>query len=112
MISILGYATGFFFLLTALNALKKHTKIKAIKTLGSYHREFGMITVLLALSHFILNIVEGNTNLIGFLGLFALMTTGFLGYLFYKLKKKNLYLAHRIMGPIAFLLIIIHILTN
>ena len=112
MIPILGYGILFFFLLASLNGIKKYTKNNLIRSIAKYHRIFGGTALFLALLHFLLNIVNGTTNIIGFLTLILLFITAFSGYLFKKLKNKNIYIIHRISGPLVLLTALIHIFTN
>jgi hypothetical protein len=112
MISVLGYGILFFFLLASLNGLKKYTKNNIIRSIAKKHQLFGGIAFLLAFIHFLLNITNGTTNLLGFVTLLLLFTTVMSGYLFKKLKNRNWYVVHRITGPLVLLTAIIHIFTN
>lgn len=106
---ILGYIIVLFYVLAATNALKRYTKNPIIRKIATYHVLFGQLAVGTAIIHFIVNIVNGNTNIIGFLALVLLIATGALGYLFKKKKIKNLYIAHRIVGPVTLIVILLHI---
>ena len=112
MIQLLGILTVIFFLLASLNGAKKYIKSEVFRKIAKPHRYYGMIASLFALLHFILNILNGTSNIIGFLILISLFLTGFAGFMFKKFKNKNLYILHRVMGPITLVLIIIHIITN
>jgi DMSO/TMAO reductase YedYZ heme-binding membrane subunit len=112
LIVILGILTVVFFALAMTNGVKKYLKYKPILWIASKHKIFGMTASLFAITHFIIAIINDSLRLTGLLTLVALLLTGFFGMMFYKLKNKKLYIAHRIMGPITFILIIIHIILN
>ena len=110
---ILGYAVLVLFLLSMTNGLKRYIKIKPIMVIARNHRIFGMAATVVALVHMIVNLANGNLNPLGALSLLSLIATGAFGYLFSKKPtQKNLYLAHRIAGFVAFFAIVVHIIWN
>lgn len=112
MIPILGYFILVFFVLSSFNMLKKYTKNSMVRSIARQHKLLGMITVLLALTHFVLNLLNSTTNLFGFITLLLLISTGVSGTLFGKSKNKNLYVLHRLLGPLVLVFALIHIFTN
>ena len=111
-ISILGILTAVSFLLAATNGLKPYVKHPIIKAIGSKHRIFGMAATFLALVHMTIALSSGELRPTGALALLGLISTGMLGMLFSEKKSKALYIAHRIAGPVTFVLILIHIIFN
>ncbi|PKK86932.1 MAG: hypothetical protein CVV63_02930 [Tenericutes bacterium HGW-Tenericutes-8] len=111
-LGLLGILTVVFIVLASVNGLKRYTKLGFVKALSKQHKLFGMIATTLAFVHLIIALSLGELRLTGALALTALLVTGLSGMLFFKLKKKNLYIVHRIAGPVAFILIIIHIIFN
>jgi len=109
---ILGYLIVLFFLLASTNGLKKYTSNKLVKKVASNHKLFGMLATITAFVHLVVNVSNNNLRPFGLITLLLLLATGALGASFYKLKNKKLYIAHRILGPITLLSIIIHVLTN
>lgn len=112
LLVILGILTFLFFLLASTNALKTYTDQKSVLWIASKHKIFGMLASLTAITHMIIAIINDSFKLTGLLAVIALLLTGLFGMLFYRLKKKPLYIAHRIMGPITLVLIVIHVITN
>ncbi|AUD65741.1 hypothetical protein BK011_08620 [Tenericutes bacterium MZ-XQ] len=112
LLIILGILTVVFFVLAMTNGIKKYIKNKPVLWIASKHKIFGMAASLSALTHFIIAIINDALRLTGLLTLIALLLTGAFGMMFSKLKNKKLYIAHRVMGPITFVLIIIHIIFN
>lgn len=112
LLNILGIGIVIFFVLSMTNGVKKYVKIKPVLWIASKHKIFGMTAASLALIHFVIAIINDSLRLTGLLTLVALLLTGAFGMMFYKLKNKKLYILHRIMGPITFVLIIIHIILN
>ncbi len=112
LLILLGIVTLLFFLLASTNALKQYTKNKNVIWLASRHKIFGMLASLTAITHMMIAIINNRLVLTGLLSLVALLLTGIFGILFYRLKKKPFYIAHRIMGPITLVLITIHVITN
>lgn len=108
----LGILTFIFFLLASTNALTAYSKHTAVLWIASKHKIFGMLATITAITHMIIAIINDSFRLTGLLTVIALVLTGLFGMLFYKLKKKSLYIAHRVMGPITLVLIIIHVVTN
>ena len=106
---ILGYIILVFYLLAATNGLKRYTKNKAVRYIASKHQIFGMLAGVTALIHFIVNLSNGNTSITGLLTLLTLFATGALGAAFKKTKNKKLYLAHRIVGPLVLVFVLLHI---
>lgn len=106
---ILGYIILFFYLLAATNGIKRYTKNPAVRWIASKHQLFAQIALGVALIHFIVNLSNGNTSLTGLITLLLLIATGALGYLFKKKKSKQLYIAHRIVGPLVLLSVLLHI---
>jgi len=109
---ITGLLTVIFAILAGLNMMTKYTNLNLVKRVANKHRIFGMLSTLTALVHMVIAIANGELRITGLLALVSLILTGVFGILFYKLKDKKLYLAHRIMGPVAFLLILIHVIFN
>lgn len=101
-----------FFFLASLNGLKRYVKVGFIKEIAKGHRVFGMLATLAAFFHMGYAVSQGNLRPTGALALLGLILTGSFGALFSKSKNKTLYIAHRIMGPLTFVLIIIHIIFN
>ncbi len=112
LLIVLGIFTSLFFLLALTNVLKSKVKHKSIIWISSNHKLFGMLASITAVAHLVIAIVIEQLRITGLLALIALLLTGLFGMLFSKLKKKELYIAHRIMGPITFTLILIHVITN
>ena len=112
LLIILGILTVVFFTLAMTNGIKKYIKNKPILWIASKHKIFGMAASLFAVTHFIIAIVDNSLRLTGLLTLIALLLTGAFGMMFSKLKNKKFYIAHRIMGPITFIFMIIHIILN
>lgn len=112
LLSILGISIVIFFVLSMTNGVKKYVKIKPVLWLASKHKIFGMTAVSLALIHFVVAIINDQLRLTGLLTLAFLILTGAFGMMFYKLKNKKFYILHRIMGPITFVFMIIHIILN
>lgn len=111
-ISILGILTAVFFLLASFNGLKRYVKAPIVKAIAKQHRLFGMLATLTALVHMFMAVSAGELRITGTLALIGVVITGMLGMAFYQSKNKSLYLAHRLAGPITFVLIIIHIIFN
>jgi hypothetical protein len=109
---ILGIITVLFFVLASANGLKKVIKISPVRWLAKHHRFFGGAAILTALIHLIVNLSNGMMNALGALTFLSLFTTALMGLAFKEKKSKSFYVAHRLMGPITLVLIIIHILTN
>jgi DMSO/TMAO reductase YedYZ heme-binding membrane subunit len=109
---ILGILTVIFFILASTNGIKRYYKNNVVIWISSKHKLFGMLASITALMHFIIALSLDELRLTGLLTLIALLITGAMGMLFYKLKKKPLYMVHRIMGPITLILIIIHMILN
>lgn len=112
MIPILGYGILLFYVLALTNGLKQYTKNSFVHFLSKHHKVFGMIAVTLAIVHFGLNIASGVTNPVGFITLLLLVFTMISGMLVKVLKSNQWLLIHRMMFPLVFLFIIIHIFTN
>ena len=112
LLVVLGLLTVVFFGLAMTNGVKKYLKYKPILWVASKHKIFGMTASLFAVIHFVIAIINDSLRLTGLLTLIALLLTGAFGMMFSKLKNKKFYIAHRIMGPITFILMIIHIILN
>lgn len=112
IIGLIGIFTVCFAVLASTNALKKYTKQRAILWIAHKHRLFGAISVLLAFSHMVLAIIEQSFRWTGLLAIIALLLTGLFGGLFYQLKKKAFYIAHRALAMTSIFLIVIHIILN
>lgn len=112
VLTVLGVLSFLMFVLASMNGLRKYTKHQWIKKISKNHKIFGLSATLLALVHLILAISLGELRLTGLLALVFLMLTGFTGMLFAKLKKKLYYKLHRILGPLAFIFILIHMILN
>ncbi|QMS84859.1 hypothetical protein [Candidatus Xianfuyuplasma coldseepsis] len=109
---VLGYAILVFFILASLNGAKRYTKNTLVRAIAKQHQIYAGIAVLLALVHLIVNVSNNNLSPTGLITLLLLIATGVMGALFKHFKKRNLYLAHRILGPLAFVSALIHVLTN
>jgi DMSO/TMAO reductase YedYZ heme-binding membrane subunit len=109
---VLGILILFFFLLAMTNGVKRYTKSALVKKIAKKHKLFGMLASATALLHMIIAIIDQSFRATGLLVLVSLILTGLFGMLFYKTKQKNMYILHRIMGPITFILIILHIILN
>jgi NADH:ubiquinone oxidoreductase subunit 2 (subunit N) len=108
---ILGYLIVVLYLLAATNGLKRYTKNQAIRAIARNHKLFGALASLVAITHFIVNLINGNTNVFGFLTLVLLITTGALGGAFKQTKNKALYKAHRIVGPLVLVALVVHLIS-
>ena len=106
---ILGYLILLFYLLAATNGVKKYWNADFIKAISKQHRLFAMLATFTALVHFVVNIINNNTSITGFLTLLLLLTTGLFGYLFSKTKDKKYYKLHRIVGPLVLFTVLLHI---
>jgi hypothetical protein len=112
MISLLGILTVIFFLLAGLNGLKKYIKNDFVLFFSKHHKRFGFLSIVTAIIHMTVAVSSGELRITGTIALLGVITTGALGFIFYSEKQKGYYLAHRIAGPVTFLLILIHILFN
>lgn len=112
IISLLGILTALFFFLASLNALKGYIKNDAIKWIAKNHKLFGLLSVVTAIIHMTVVVSSGELRITGTLALLGVIITGALGFIFYSEKQKGYYLAHRIAGPVTFILILIHIIFN
>lgn len=112
ILTILGILIVIFFMLASLNGVKKYVKSPLITTIAKQHRIFGMLATFTALIHMLIAVIDGELRITGTLALISLIVTGMMGMMFSKEKKKALYIAHRIIGPVTFILIIIHIILN
>ncbi len=109
---VLGILIVLFFTLSMMNGAKRYTDSKIIKRIAAKHKLFGIHTMIAGLIHMILAIIDGQLRITGLITFLALFATGLCGMLFYKTKNKKLYIAHRILGPVTFILIIMHIILN
>lgn len=108
---ILGYLIIALYLLAATNGLKRYTKNPTVRAIARNHQLFGALASLVALTHFIVNLINGNTNIFGLLTLILLVATGALGGAFKKTKNKALYRAHRVVGPLVLVAIVVHLIS-
>ncbi len=109
LITILGILAATFFVLAATNGLKRYVKHPWVKSIAKKHRLFGMLASFTALIHMVVAVSMGELRITGSLALLGIFTTGML---FSEKKTKALYIAHRIAGPVTFVLILIHIIFN
>jgi hypothetical protein len=112
VLRILGILIVVFFFLASVNGVKKYVKSPIITKIAKQHRIFGMLATFTALIHMLIAVINGDLRITGALALISLIITGMMGMLFSKGKTKALYIAHRIMGPLTFVLIVIHIILN
>ena len=112
MIPLTGILTGIFVTLAVMNPLKRYTKSKVIRKVSFHHYLFGALAFLSALTHFVLNLTQGNTSISGLILLIFVLTTVVLGGAFKNTKKKQLFKVHRIFGAISIILLVVHIFTN
>ena len=112
LLTVLGILTVVCFVLAMTNGVKQYMKNKPILWIASKHKIFGMSASLFAIIHLIVAIIDDSLRLTGLLALISLLLTGAFGMMFSKFKNKKLYIMHRIMGPMTFVLIIIHIILN
>lgn len=112
LITVLGILAAVFFVLAATNGLKPYIKQPWVLKIAKQHRLFGMAAAFTALVHMVVALSNGQLRVTGGLALLGIMTTGMLGMLFFEKKSKALYIAHRIAGPVTFVLILIHIILN
>lgn len=112
MIGLFGFLTILFVVLSGMTGMKKYTKNKVVVFLGSKHRIFGVLAVVSSLVHFVLNMIGGNTNVLGFLILVLLVAAVIGGNLVKPLKSKLILTVHKMVGPLVLLLAVIHIFTN
>lgn len=101
-----------FFVLAASNGMKKFIKHLLMTALAKQHRLFGALAALSALVHMVVSISFGELSITVTLSLVALIVTGAMGFMFIDRKEKKYYVYHRIAGPVAFLIIIAHIIVN
>lgn len=111
-VRVLGIITAVFFVLAALNGVKKFVKNPLITALANQHRLFGALAAVSALIHMVVSISFGELSITGTLSLVALIVTGAMGFLFSERKEKKYYVYHRIAGPVAFVIILAHIILN
>ncbi len=112
VLTLLGILIVVFFFLASLNGIKKYVKSPIINQIAKQHRIFGMLATFSALIHMLVAVIGGDLRITGTLALISLVVTGMMGMLFSKQKTKALYIAHRIMGPLTLVLIVIHIIFN
>lgn len=112
MLLITGVLTLIFAILAAMNMATKYTDLSFVKFIASKHKIFGMLTTLSALVHMVIAITGSNLRITGLLALVSIILTGVFGMLFSVKKEKWMYQAHRIMGPLSFLMILIHVIFN
>jgi hypothetical protein len=112
LLLIFGILIIVFFLLAMTNGVKRYTKSVLVKKIAKKHKLFGMLASTTALIHMIIAIIDQSFRVTGLLVFISLLLTGLFGMLFYKTKQKNMYILHRIMGPLTFALIILHIVLN
>jgi phosphatidylserine synthase len=110
--SITGAIIVLFFLLASVNGIKKYVKSPLISAIAKQHRVFGMLATLAAFVHMGYAVSQGQLRPTGAITLLALISTGLFGALFATQKKPWMYKAHRIMGPVTIVLIIVHIIFN
>lgn len=111
-VRVLGIITAVFFVLAALNGVKKFVKNPLITALANQHRLFGALAAVSALIHMVVTVSFGELSITGTLSLVALIVTGAMGFLFSERKEKKYYVYHRIAGPVAFVIILAHIILN
>ena len=111
-LKLLGIIMVVFVVLAATNGLKRYVRHPLVKVVAKQHRLFGALAAGFTLVHMIVALSSGETRVSGLLALIAVLVTAGLGAMVYKLKNKTVLMIHRISGPVAFLLIIIHIITN
>jgi hypothetical protein len=109
---ITGVLIVIFAILAGLNMMPKYTDLGVVKWIASKHKIFGMLSVLTAIIHFIIAISNQDLRITGLLVLISLISTGILGILFYRLKNNKLFLVHKVMALMTFLLIIVHVIFN
>lgn len=109
---ITGISILVFFSLAATNGIKKYVKSPIVDAIAKQHRLFGMLATLAAFIHAGYALSLGMLRITGSLTLMSLILTGVFGALFYQKKQKWMYTMHRIMGPLTFILAIIHIILN
>ncbi len=112
MESVLGILTVVFFCLAATNKLRRSVKNKTLKKVISYHYVYGAIAVTLALVHMVIVLINGDFRITGLIALIMIIATGTFGGAFKKLRKKNLFKVHQVIGPLTFVAILIHIIFN
>lgn len=110
--SITGAFIVLFFLLASVNGIKQIVKSPIIDAIAKQHRIFGMLATLSAFIHMGYSVSQGQLRPTGAMTLLALLSTGLFGALFATKKKLWMYVAHRIMGPVTVVLIVIHIIFN
>ena len=111
-LGVLGFLTLIFFLLASLNAIKRYVKAPFLQKLVRQHRIFGLISALLALTHMFVAVLAGELRVTGALALIALIGTAMMGMITSQQHSKVFYLAHRIMGPLTLVLMILHMILN
>ncbi|MBU1144761.1 MAG: hypothetical protein KJ971_02745 [Firmicutes bacterium] len=132
MFEELGEFTGgliiFFYLLTVLNyvlkfitkkfgkTLRKAPKfykiyIEMMKFIFKNHRLFGLITILLVLTHFVIQFIDKGISVTGLIAASCMFLEAILGSFgaFTKPKKKIWLYIHRGLAIIIFIAIVIHL---
>ncbi|MFA7054954.1 MAG: hypothetical protein WC134_00300 [Acholeplasmataceae bacterium] len=112
MLLITGVLTVIFAICAAMNMATRYTNLSLVKFIASKHRIFGVLTTLSALTHMIIAISGSNLRITGLLALVSIILTGLFGMLFSIKKEKWMFKAHRIIAPISFLFILIHVILN
>ena len=112
VLMILGILIVVFFSLASINGVKRYVKSPIITEIAKKHRLFGMLATITALIHMLVAVIDGSLRITGTLALISLIFTGMAGMMFLNNKSKALYVAHRILGPITMVLIVIHIIFN
>jgi succinate dehydrogenase/fumarate reductase cytochrome b subunit len=110
--SITGSIIVLFFLLASVNGLKKYVESPIVLAIAKQHRVFGMLATLTAFVHMGYALSQGQLRPTGAITLLALIATGLFGALYATQKKTWMYIAHRIMGPVTIVFIIIHVIFN
>lgn len=111
-LTLLGIFTLIFFVLAGTNGLKRVIRHPAVKAIAKKHRLFGVLAATTALAHMIVAVAGDHLRLSGLIALLGVIATAILGTAVFKLKQKRMLLIHRIIGPLTFVSIIIHMIIN
>ncbi|HKL61573.1 MAG TPA: hypothetical protein VJY66_04245 [Acholeplasma sp.] len=112
LLPALGILIIILYLSAALNGVKKYLDADSNRFISKYHKVFGMSASGLAIIHMSIAISMDELRLTGALALGALLLTGMFGMLLSKLKKKQLFYAHKVFAGSTFVLIVTHIILN
>jgi len=108
---VLGYFGLTLVLLASLNGFKKWIHVPLIRKIIGYHYMFAAIAFLVISLHFIVNFMNDNINIFGFIAFIFLSATVMLGGAFKQRKDKRLFLLHRRISQALVIVVFIHVLV-